>query len=105
MGMGCDCELEGWPKIASTSAEDMSFCTLSKLACVRLPAVAIGAAGVAGVVEVTVVVVFVVDCVSEASSDFGPHEVRIKPREKQSNVFISGMGPAGNSEFGPSFTA
>ena len=92
MGIGCDCELEGWPKIASTSAGDMSFCTLSKLAWVRLPAGTIGATGVAGVVEVTVVVVFVVDGVSEASSDFGPHEVRIKPREKQSNVFICEKG-------------
>ena len=89
MGMGCDCELEGCPKIASTSAGDMSFCTLSKLACVRLIGGTTGVAGAAGVVEVTVVVVFVVDWVSEDSVELGPHEVTIKPRHKQVNSFIS----------------
>jgi hypothetical protein len=64
------------------------------------------------VVEVTVVVVLVVDWVSEVSSDFGPQEVRIKPREKQSNVFINDRGnypelgsSGGYREFGRLFTA
>ena len=101
MGMGCDCELEGWPRMASTAACDMSFCTRSRLACVNWMKAGAGAeagcagAGSSGVeLAVVVVVVFLVVVVSDDVSvlEAGPHEVTARARVRQAISFFIGKG-------------